>query len=451
MLAELLKPMIEEAIQNKNFRALREGLVEIPAQDLAEMLGDLEEPSRSIVFRLLPRQLMTEVFEFLSFEIQEELLETLSHGTSQYLLENMSPDDRTHLLEELPAQATKKLLRLLSPEERRIATTLLFYPEESVGRMMTPELIELNFGKTAAQALEKIRRFGLDKETIYSCYVVDDDGNLMGVVSLKDLVLADPDERIVNLMDRNIIKVEPTVDREEAIHLSQKYDLLAIPVVDMDGKLLGIVTIDDIMDVKDEEVTEDIHLMAGVVPSEIAYLKVSPFQMVWRRGIWLFILLIAETITGSVIKNYEGFMRGENIWLAFFIPMLIATGGNTGSQSAMMVIRALAIGELTVKDFLRAFLKEFWTGILLALALCPVMFLIASVLQMNPVHSIIVAASLSLIVTVANVLGTMLPLLFKALKLDPALMSGPFISTLMDITGIFIYFNIAMYISGKLG
>ncbi len=447
MLGELLKPTIEEAIQNKNFRALREGLVEIPAQDLAELLSELEETSRGIVFRLLPRDLMMEVFENLEVEEQEELLTTLSKGNVQYLLENMSPDDRTHLLEDMPAEVTKKILRLLSSEERKIATRLLFYPEDSVGRMMTPELIELNLEMTAAQALDKIRRIGMDKETLYSCYVTDKGGYLIGLVTLKNLVLAPTDKKVQELMEPDPVKVNVYTDQEEVIQICQKYDLLAVPVVDPEDKLIGIVTIDDIMDVKDEEVTEDIHMMAAVVPVEERYLRVSPFQMVWRRGIWLFLLLIAETVTGSVIKSYESFLQGENIWMAFFIPMLIATGGNTGSQSAMMVVRALAIGDLDVSHFLRALFKESYTGALLALALCPIMFVIAYVMALDPVHSIILAVSLTLIVTIANVMGTLLPLLFKALRLDPALMSGPFISTLMDITGIFIYFNSAILIS----
>ncbi len=445
MLAKLLRPTIEEAIARKNFRALKDGLLEIPAQDLAEMLTELEEPSRSIVFRLLPRDAMTEVFEFLDVEVQEELLTSLGTETTQHILEDMSPDDRTQLLEELPAKVTKRLISFLSPEERRIATQLLLYPEESVGRMMTPDFIELKPDMTASQALQKIREVGIDKETIYSSYVVDDKEHLIGRVGLRSLVLADPDQKVSELTDKNFIRIDAHTDQEEAVRLCQKYDLLAIPVIDKEEKLIGIVTIDDIMDIKDEEMTEDMHLMAAVVPTEESYLKVSSLQMVWRRGIWLFALLIAETITGSVIRDNEHVLQGE-IWLAFFIPMLIATGGNTGSQSAMMVVRALAVGHLTAGHFFKAVLKELRTGILLALTLCPLMFLIAMVLQSSPVHSIVVAVALTLIVTVANLIGTMLPLLFKTMGLDPALMSGPFISTVMDITGIFIYFQVARFI-----
>lgn len=445
MLAKLLKPTIDEAIKNKDFRALKEGLLGIPAPDLAEMLAELEEPSRSIVFRLLPRQLMTEVFEFLPVEVQEELLTTLGTETTRHLLENMSPDDRTQLLEELPAELVKRLMGLLSPEERRLATSLLVFPEDSVGRMMTPEYIELKPDMTAQEALQHIRETGLDKETIYSSYVTDEKGHLLGRVSLRSLVLAPPDTKVKDLVDKHCLSVTPQTDREEAIRLCQKYDLLAVPVVDEENKLVGIVTIDDIMDVKDEEVTEDIHKMAAVLPTEEAYLRVSPFKMVWRRVIWLFILLVAETIAGKLIKNYESLIS-RNIWLPIFIPILVATGGNTGSQAAVMVIRALALGELNVSDFFKAILKQVYTGVLLALALCPLMFLIAIVLQSDPVHSAIVAASLTLIVTAANVVGTALPLFFKAIGLDPALMSGPFISTIMDIIGIFIYFHIALYL-----
>ncbi|MCD6384177.1 magnesium transporter [Candidatus Sumerlaeota bacterium] len=445
MLAKLLKPTIEEAIRNKDFRALKDGLLGIPAQDLAEMLAELEEPSRSIIFRLLPRQLMTEVFEFLPIEVQEELLTTLGTETTKHLLENMSPDDRTHLLEELPGELVKRLMTLLSPEERRVATSLLVFPEDSVGRMMTPEYIELKPDMTAEEALQHIRNIGLDKETIYSSYVTDEEGHLIGRISLRSLVLAPPDKKVKDLLDKHFIRVNPRTDREEAIHLCQKYDLLALPVVDDENKLLGIVTIDDIMDVKDEEVTEDIHKMAAVLPTEEAYLKVSSIKMVWRRVIWLFILLVTETVTGKVIKNYEGFIT-RNTWLPIFIPILIATGGNTGSQAAMMVIRALALGELSVSDFFKALLKQVYTGVLLALVLCPLMFMIALVLQSDPIHSVIVAVALTFIVTAANVVGTVLPLFFKAMRLDPALMSGPFISTIMDIIGIFIYFHIAFYL-----
>ena len=448
MLGKLLLPTIQEAIEKKEYRTLKEALSEIPAIDLADLVQDLEEKERSLIFRLLPTEQAADVFEFLSVAEQTALLSSLGKDTCRELLEEMSPDDRTQLLEELPAEVTHQLLALLSPEERKLATTMLGYPEESVGRLMTNDFIDLRVTMTAGEALAHIRKVGLEKETVYYCYVIDKNRRLLGIVSLKDLVLTDPATRIEELMFKNFVSVRTTIDQEEAANLLKKYDLLALPVVGRDDKLVGIITVDDLMDVMDVEATEDIHMLAAVVPTEHAYLEVNWTGMVQRRLIWLLPLLFIELLAAIVLKHYSVDIQTV-LPLLFFLPALIATGGNTGTQASTMVIRALATGDLRLGDILRVVRREIFVGLALSFVLSSVLFVMAG-LFIRPgeqVPAILIALTIGLglgvVVTVSNLAGTVMPFVLKMLRLDPALMSAPFISTTVDVAGLIIYLEIA--------
>jgi magnesium transporter len=447
MLGKLLLPTIEEAIHKKDFAILKDLLIELASIDIADLLLDLEEDHRSVLFRLVPKDLATEVFEFLPIKEQETILASLGKETCRQILEDMSPDDRTQLLEELPADAARRLLSLLSPEERKIATTLLGYPEESVGRLMTPDFIELSHTLTAAQALEHIRAVGLDKETIYNCYVIDNKRTLLGVVPLRNLVLADPQRPVLDIMAKKLIKIHTTADQEEAANLLKKYDLLAVPVVDAENKLVGIVTVDDVIDVIDEEATEDIHKMAAVVPVEEAYLQTRFRDLMWRRVIWLAALLFIEIIAAKVLQHYNALLTAI-VALAFFLPALSATGGNTGVQSATMIIRALAIGEIHLRDFWRIVSRESLMSLAISVTLGTIIAIIVYVafpteVQAHPNLPFLMGIDLAVVVTVANMAGTFLPLVLRLFRLDPAVMSGPFISTLIDVACLVIYFEIA--------
>ncbi len=448
MLGKLLLPTIQEAIEKKEYRTLKEALSEIPAIELADLVQDLEEKERSLIFRLLPTEQAADVFEFLSVAEQTALLSSLGKDTCRELLEEMSPDDRTQLLEELPAEVTHQLLALLSPEERKLATTMLGYPEESVGRLMTNDFIDLRVIMTAGEALAHIRKVGLEKETVYYCYVIDKDRRLLGIVSLKDLVLTDPATRIEELMFKNFVSVRTTIDQEEAANLLRKYDLLALPVVGRDDKLVGIITVDDLMDVMDVEATEDIHMLAAVVPTEHAYLEVNWTGMVQRRLIWLLPLLFIELLAAIVLKHYSVEILTV-LPLLFFLPALIATGGNTGTQASTMVIRALATGDLRLGDVLRVVRREIFVGLALSFVLSSVLFVMVGLL-IDPgeqVPAILIALTIGLglgvVVTVSNLAGTVMPFVLKMLRLDPALMSAPFISTTVDVAGLIIYLEIA--------
>jgi magnesium transporter len=454
VLGKLLLPTIQEAIEKKEYRTLKEALSEIPSIDLADLVQDLEETERTLIFRLLPTERATEVFEFLSVTDQEDLLSSLSTDTCRQLLEQMSPDDRTQLLEELPAEVTRQLLALLSSEERRLATTMLGYPEESVGRLMTTDFIDLRVTMTAGEALQRIREVGLKKETVYYTYVIDKNRKLLGIISLKDLVLSDPETRIEELMFKNVISCRTIMDQEEAANLLKKYDLLALPVVDRDDKLVGIITVDDLMDVLDVEATEDIQMMAAVVPTERAYLEVNWRSMLQRRLPWLMTLLFIELLAALVLKHYSPEVQTV-VPLLFFLPALIATGGNTGTQSSTMVIRALATGDIRLGDILRVVRREIFVGLSLSLILGIVIFMVARVLVPGSggVPAIFIALTvgmgLGVVVTVANLAGTTLPFLLKTMRLDPALMSGPFISTTVDVAGLIIYLEIARHVLSR--
>lgn len=453
MLGKLLRPDIQDLLQNKRLRDLQEALVEFPAVDIADLIADLSEEEQAVVFRLLPRHLAADVFENLTVDDQELLLESFNQEQSRRIIQEMDPDDRTALLEELPADVTRKLLRLLSPEERQIAQELLAYPEDSVGRLMTPDYIDLRSDMTAREAIDYIRRVGMDKETVYACYVTSEDHVLQGTVGLRRLVLASEDKRVGDLMQSPPLAVANTHDdQEKAARKLQDYDLLALPVVDDENRLVGIVTVDDVIDVLTEEADADMQFMAGVVPStEVGYLKQRLLSLSWRRGLPLVGLVIGEFLAAMVLRSFHEALQIV-LPLAFFIPMVMATGGGTGLQTCTLVVRGLSTGDIAPGDLGRLLAREM---ILVLIMGCVLGFLAVGfgfLLLSQDVgfgHTspfrlgATVGCSLIMVMLLSVAAGTLLPLLLRSLKQDPAMMSSPLLSTLVDVLGLAIYFLIA--------
>ena len=447
MSEDLRKPEIENLLRERNWRALKTKLKELPPPDVADLLEEIPTRDRVIMFRLLPKSMATDVFENLEAEAQKALLEAFSDAEAAPLLEEMSPDDRTELLEELPDRVTRRVLRLLSPEQRKIAQRLLAYPEDSVGRLMTPDFAKVRKQWTCREAIKHIRWLALNKETIYYLYVVDNENHLMGVVSLKDIVLAPQDNPLWELAENEPIHVLTNTDQEEAVQLLRRYDLQALPVVDSAKHLVGIVTFDDLMDVQAEETTEDMQKMAAIVPTEKPYFEIRFSEIFAKRVIWLIVLGVAGIFSASVIRYYHtNFPPELVVALAFFIPLLMGTGGNAGSQMAALMIRGLATGEVATQDYMRLLKKEILMGVALGCSLSIVGFIIAWILKGDPQIGIILGLAMIATITAANFVGFSLPLLFKTIGLDPAFMSGPVLTTITDVVGLVIYFNITLII-----
>ncbi len=447
MLKELLLPDIKELLQEKKFLEIKEGIKDWEAPEVADLLMELDKDEQGIFFRLLTREQAAEVFSYLDLDSQKNLLNLMTQEHTKQILADLTPDDRTALLEELPAEVTRNLLNLLSPEDLKEARTLLGYPEDSVGRLMTPDYVALKPYITVETAIYEIRMSGKNKETIDRIYIVDDNYKLLDDVPLKDLIFSEPEKKISEIMDYNFIAISAYKDKEEAVEIMKKYDLIALPVVDSNGLLVGIVTHDDILDVAEEEATEDIQKIAAIAPLDLPYDKTGVWVLFKKRVLWLFFLLIAYFFSSALISHYENLLS-KIIALSFFLPMLVGSGGNTGSQSSTLIVRALALREISSKDWFKIFLKELAIGILLGFSLSIVLF-VRSFTWQGFVIAFIVSISLILIITWSNLIGALLPLILNKLKIDPAVSSSPFVTTLIDGTGIFIYLTIASLILKK--
>jgi magnesium transporter len=446
MLGKLLFPTIEELIRERDFRSLKDQLAQLPAADIADILEDLHESQLSVLFRLLPKDKATDVFEHLEIEEQEHLLKSLSKEKVKGILEEMSVDDRTTLLEEVPPEVASQLLELLPAEDRQLAQSLLNYPDGSVGRLITPDYVSLNETMTVGEALEKIRCFGKDLETVYACYVIGHRRKLLGFISLRKLVTSPLDGTIGEIYDRNFVYLRTDTPSEEAVELLRRYDLIALPVLDSEGNMVGIVTFDDLMDVADAEFREDMDRMAAVVPGYTdTFLEEPILSNVWRRSPWLMGLLVVQGVAVTVLAYYDALLE-QYIALAFFLPALVATGGNTGTQSATMVIRALATGEVSPKDLVQITWRSVQIGLILSVVLGISGFALALVVNRDPVIGLCVAAGMATVVLLSNMAGSLLPLVLKRVGLDPALMSGPFISTIVDVSGLLVYLQISTWI-----
>lgn len=448
-MATLLKRDVEELLEARQWAALRERLAAESPPDLGDLLLDLGKADRAVVFRVLSRPVATEVFASLRPEHKDALLRDLTDDESRHLLASLSPDDRTQLFEDLPGRVTQRLLNLLSPEDLREARVLLGYPEESVGRLMTPDYVAIRRAWSVTRALEHVRAKGRDSETIDVVYVTDDAWRLEGVVTLRHLILADPDDLVERLMTAPALALSPLDDRERAVRTMQRHGFYAIPVIDAERVLLGIVTIDDVLDVAQEEATEDFHKAAAVAPLATSYREAPAWALYRRRVGWLLGLVAANLVSSGVVAAYEETLAAT-VALAFFIPLLIDSGGNVGTQSATMMIRALATGDVTADRWRRTVLKELVIGAGLGLS----MGLAASglgLLRGGPAVGLVVGLSMASIVLVANLIGTLLPFVLTRLGLDPAVASSPLITTVADTAGLLIYFTMATWLLGAVG
>ncbi|MEN3044944.1 MAG: magnesium transporter [Candidatus Hydrothermales bacterium] len=446
--AELLKPEIKELIRNKNYRELKAAIVNFEPADIAELLQELNKEEAISIFLMLPKDLKTEVFSELDSNFQEEIIKGLKEEEIKVILSELSPDDRTSLFEELSPSLTRKLLNLLTPEERKETLTLLGYPKGSVGRLMTPDYVALNKDFTIKRAIEHIRKHGIDAETINNIYIVDENWRLLDDIPLRKIILADPNEKIESLLDFSFISITPYEDQEKAAHIMRKYNLISLPVVDNENHLLGIVTVDDIMDIMEEEQTEDIAKISAIHPETIGLelmtkIKEIPIRKLYRSRIgWLLFLLFINLITGGIIQRFEDTIA-KYIVLVTFLPVLIDTAGNAGSQSATLVIRAMALKTVEFKDFFYLIFREILISSTLGFTLGLGISLIGLFRSQSLIITLCIGFSMIVNVLVGSLVGMSLPFILTKLKKDPASASAPLVTTIADILGTFSYLLLA--------
>ena len=439
---------IRKLIERNDLKTLKLLLQDQEPGTVFEMIEELEASEKIVVFRLLPKDLAAEVFAQLEPDEQLEIINLLkSDPVLKEIVNNMEPDDRAELLDELPASLVTTLLEMLSPQEREETLQILNYPENSAGRVMSPRFIYLKENMTIDKALEKIRKFGKRAETIYTLYVVDDSRKLLGFVDLEDILYAEPKTLIKDIANYNPIFVYTTDDQEEVAGIMRRHDLLVIPVIDRDERLVGIITIDDVVDIIDEEATEDIQKMAGLNVTYTSYFHTSTFTFFIKRIPWLAALLLLESLNSFVVSHFEMLIAAIPI-LAAFMTSMVDAGGNTGSQISALVIRGMALGEIKLRDFWRVFIKESFQGILLGAFLGIILLARGFLITHNILVNLAAAVSLTVVILYANILGVILPFMAKFFKIDPAVMAGPIITTVVDVTGMLIYFSIAKIIIG---
>lgn len=434
-----------ELLSQGNFKELKVLLNESNESDVAECLDELSKEDLAIVFRLLKKDEAVDIFSYMSSDTQEKLIETLSDQEVAAIVSKLYIDDAADLIDELPANLVSKVLQNASPTKRKAINEILKYPEDSAGSIMTVEYVDIKSGLTVKECFDRIRRIGLNKETVYTLYVVDADRRLIGVTTVKELLMRDYDTCINDFMEDNVITVATNEDKEEVAKMFDKYDFLALPVVDNENRLVGIVTVDDAMDVMSEENEEDFEIMAAMTPSENDYLKESVITQYKNRIVWLLVLMLSSIITGKIITNYEVAFSAIPL-LVSFIPMLMDTGGNCGSQASTMVIRALATNEIEPKDVFKVWWKEARIGIMCGVTLGLVNGIRIFIQYHDLGIAIVIACTLCLTAVLAKSLGCFLPLLAKAIHLDPAYMASPLITTIADACSLAIYFNIALMV-----
>ena len=456
-----INTFFEQCIENKNWKTLRQEVLKLEPFQVAEVIENLSAADQIILYRILPRELAKETFKHLSPDEQEHIIEGLAANVKKVtdLLNDLDPDDRTAFFEELPGEVSQRLIHLLSHEEREIARRLLGYPEDSIGRLMTPEYVAIKSYYTVQQALEHIRKFGRDSETLNVIYIVDDHWNLIDDIRIKELILAQPEQVISEITDNRFIALNAYDDQEVAVKAFMDNGRVALPVLGYDGTLLGIVTVDDVMDVAEEESTEDFQKFGGTGGLDLSYTKTSLWEMVKKRSGWLVLLFLGEMFTASAMGYFDAELE-KVVVLALFIPLIISSGGNSGSQAASLIIRSLAVGELTLKNWWYVMRKEIFSGLALGGILGIIGFIRIMVWQYAGFYdysefwfwvAISVAVSLVFIVLWGTLSGSMIPLILKRIGLDPATASAPFVATLVDVTGLVIYFTIAsLFLAGKL-
>jgi magnesium transporter len=451
MLGHLLRPEVEELIHDKQWDVLRDVVSQFHPSDIAEMLLEFPDVDDVAVFRVLPRRLASQVFAHLPFPHQETLVRCLSNDQMRTILTQMSPDDQTRLLEELPPEVTRRLLESLSPDELKAARDLLGYPADSAGRYMTPQYVAIRSDMTAREALDYVRRTGRDKETVNVVYVVDEAGKLTEDLKLGSLVMADPDCKAGEIYDGPLTALKATDKLDQVLKAFEKYDRVALPVTDNEGHMLGIMTVDDILDVAQREATEEMQKIGGMEALDAPYLDVGYAHMLRKRGVWLSILFVGEMLTATAMGFFEHEIQAAVV-LALFVPLIISSGGNSGSQAATLIVRSLALGELKLRDWLRVLGREMRTSVTLGAWLGFIGFIRIVLWQWlgwidYGIYYLRVATAvwLSLIGVVAfgSIAGSMLPFVLRRAGADPATSSAPFVATLVDVTGLIIYFTVA--------
>jgi len=463
--AQLLEPEVRELIRDGRFSELREALHGIPPADVAEILGELSPAEAAVGFRFLLRDDAGEVFSYLAADKQEELIHELGADGSLRVIEAMEPDDRAKLLDELPPEVCQRIIARLSPENRRVTQAILGYPEDSVGRLMTPDYVRIRPEWTVARALEHIRKTGRDAETVNVVYIVDEQGRLIDDLRLRQLLFAEPEQTVDSILNRQFVTLRADQDQEEAVKTMSRYDRLALPVVDSRGHLVGIVTADDVADVAELEATEDIQKLGGMEALDDPYMSTPILRLARKRVTWLAVLFVGEMFTQTAMAGFEDELK-RAVVLSTFVPLIVSSGGNSGSQATSLIIRALAVGEVTVKDWAKVFRRELAAGAILGLVLGLLGLLRihiwgwlgwfikhdehGAVIQesldtQNHYHLLAVAISVAVVGVVlwGTIIGSMLPFLLKRLKLDPATSSAPFVATLVDVVGVLIYLSVA--------
>ncbi|HOA80240.1 MAG TPA: magnesium transporter [Defluviitaleaceae bacterium] len=438
-----MQDIIKNLVKEGMFSKVKDEIVKMNVVDIASLLEELEEEKMLIIFRLLPKDISAEVFSYMHTEQQQYIIEVITDKEIQTITDRLFLDDTVDILEEMPSNVVKKILKNTTKQKRQLINLFLKYPENSAGSIMTIEYVDLKKELKVKDSLEYIKQTGVDKETVNVCYVINKNRKLEGVVSLRKLVLTDGDIVIKDIMDTNFISIPTNADQEEIASLFKKHNLLAMPVVDKENRLVGIITIDDIVDVIEQENTEDLQKMAAMTPTDEEYLKTGVFTLARHRLIWLLILMISATFTGRIIIKFEELLQSAVV-LTTFIPMLMDTGGNSGSQSSTLIIRGLALEEIRLRDILKVFWKEFRVSSIVGISLAAVNFIRIYYLEkIDLMVSITVSISLLFTVIVAKVVGGVLPIIAKKLKFDPAIMAGPLITTIVDAVALTIYFSLA--------
>lgn len=440
---------ILKLVKEQRLNDLRKYLETVNSADFPSLFEELEEDTALVVYRVLSKEKAAEVFAELDPDMQERLINYLTDSELKNVIDELFFDDEVDLIEEMPSNVVKRILKTVKPEDRKIINELLEYPDDTAGSIMTTEFVDLKENMTVEDSFNKIRKIGIDKETIYTCYVLTVDRKIIGVIDVKNLLIADPKQLVKDIMNPNVITVSTLDDQEKVAKMFDKYNFLAVPVVDKEGRLVGIITIDDAIDVLQEEVQEDFEKMAAVIPNNESYFKTSVFKHARNRIVWLILLMLTSIITGGILNNYESAFVSLPI-LVSFVPLLMDTGGNCGSQTSTLVIRGFSQDEIRLKDFLKVWWKEIRVALLVGIALALVNTARILIQYGNNQMKLatVVGLTLVLVVVLAKSLGCILPMLAKKLKLDPAIMASPLITTIVDSCSVFVYFQLAVLIFG---